>query len=65
MYNLNLARTDSATLGSYFEQAADFAASKPWFDCTLMFERQARDAALALPERQRGVWPWRDSKLNV
>lgn len=62
---MNLARADSATLVSYFENAADFAASNPWFDCTLMFERQPRDAALALPESQRGVWPWRDSKVNM
>ncbi|RHZ49215.1 FAD-dependent monooxygenase fmqD [Aspergillus thermomutatus] len=65
IYNLNLKRTDATTLQFYFESVADFSAENPWFECVLMFERQATDAALAVPIRERGVGPWRDSKINA
>ncbi|KAH1604126.1 hypothetical protein KXV73_000463 [Aspergillus fumigatus] len=65
LYNLNLRRTDAATLQSYFDSFVDFSSKNPWFDCDLMYERQATDAALAVPLSERGVGPWRDSKINA
>ncbi|KAL5365929.1 hypothetical protein BJX96DRAFT_182060 [Aspergillus floccosus] len=65
LYNIGLQRTDPPTLESYFNNVTEFSAANPWFDSMLMYERQSPSAVLAVPESRRGVYPWRDTKLNV
>ncbi|KAF6222868.1 hypothetical protein HO133_000919 [Letharia lupina] len=64
-YSLGANRTDVATFSAFFDNFTAFSAANPWFDGSFALERYNTKAALAVPESERGVYPWRDIKTLV
>ncbi|PKX89072.1 FAD-dependent monooxygenase fmqD [Aspergillus novofumigatus IBT 16806] len=65
VYDIGLRQTDPAVMEAYLNNLTEFSASNIWFDGTMVMERHATDAVLAIPESKRGVYPWRDTKFDV
>ncbi|RDW92974.1 FAD-binding oxidoreductase [Aspergillus mulundensis] len=65
MWSTGLARTDVDALVEIWGQWTAFAAENEWFNGLWMQERHSEEALLAVPQEERGVYPWRDTKVNL
>ncbi|KAL4904273.1 hypothetical protein BDW74DRAFT_178854 [Aspergillus multicolor] len=65
MWSSGLARTDVDALVEIWTQWASFAAEHEWFSGLWMQERHSERVLEGIPEEERGVYPWRDTKVNL
>ncbi|PKY04996.1 FAD binding domain protein [Aspergillus campestris IBT 28561] len=63
--SFGLHRTDPIALSEYLHNLTEFAAARPWLNATLMWQRLSPGFVTTVPENHRGVYPWRDTKVNV
>lgn len=64
-YHVGVKATDVDTMASTYDELANYAASRPWYRPLFAFQRYNSKASVALPEAQRGVYPWRDIRTLV
>ncbi|GFF58651.1 6-hydroxy-D-nicotine oxidase [Aspergillus udagawae] len=65
MYSMGLKHTDVDTMVAAFTNWSSFSAEHDWFKGLLMIERHSETTVLAVPEEERGVFPWRDTKIQM
>jgi hypothetical protein len=65
MYSMGLKRTDVDTMVAAFTNWSSFSAENEWFNGLLMIERHSEATVMAVPEEERGVFPWRDTKIQM
>ncbi|KAM0810175.1 putative FAD-binding PCMH-type domain-containing protein [Seiridium cardinale] len=59
-FMVGVKQTDVAAYTSFFNDFAAWNLNRPWFGGSLVFQRYNAAAAQALPESERGAYPWRD-----
>lgn len=64
-YGVGAGRTDPATFSQFVQNLTVFSAANPWFSGAFSIQRYDTTATLAVPESQRGVYPWRDIKMQL
>ena len=52
--------TDVPTFTSVYNQWTDFVGARPWFNGAMVIQRYGAETGLAVPEEDRGAYPWRD-----
>ncbi|KAJ6078876.1 hypothetical protein N7467_008629 [Penicillium canescens] len=65
MYSMGLKRTDVDTMVAAFTNWSTFSVENEWFNGLLMIERHSEATVMAVPEEERGVFPWRDTKIQM
>ncbi|EAW08664.1 FAD-binding oxidoreductase [Aspergillus clavatus NRRL 1] len=65
LYSIGMERTDVSTLSEAWTNWSTFSVEREMFDGFWMVERHPEQVLLAVPEEERGVYPWRDTKLYM
>ncbi|KAF4221567.1 hypothetical protein CNMCM5878_008815 [Aspergillus fumigatiaffinis] len=65
LYSLGLERTDVQTLSEAWTNWTTFSIERGMFNGFWMIERHPEQVLLSVPKGERGVYPWRDTKIYM
>lgn len=65
MYSMGLKQTDVDTMVSTFNNWSKFSAENDWYNGLIMIERHSEKKVMSLPKNEQGVFPWRDTKIQM
>ncbi|KAL5000330.1 hypothetical protein BDV10DRAFT_183398 [Aspergillus recurvatus] len=64
-YSVGAAITQPAAFSTALDSFVSFSAQNSWYAGSFVVQRSSSAAATAVPERRRGVYPWRDIKMQL
>jgi fumiquinazoline A oxidase len=65
MFSIALNKTDPLTFQGFFDDMILFSQMNPTYSGAWVIERYGSQGPLAVPEESRGVYPWRDAKMQL
>ncbi|KAL6239740.1 hypothetical protein BDW75DRAFT_249770 [Aspergillus navahoensis] len=64
-YSVGAAITDPTAFSAALDSFVAFSSQNPWYAGSFVVQRSSSAAATAVPDHQRGVYPWRDIKMQL
>lgn len=64
-FSIALNQTDPLTFQGFFDDLILFSQQNPSYNGAWVIERYGTQGPLAIPEENRGVYPWREAKMQL
>jgi fumiquinazoline A oxidase len=64
-FSIGMGQTDQPTYTSFYNNLVEFSKQNPWYRGQFVVERYGTEGPLAVPQRERGVYPWRHVKMQM
>jgi len=64
-FSIGVNTTDQSTYTSYFNDLVEFSKANPWYRGSFVLQRYGTQGPLAVPQNERGVYPWREVKTQM
>lgn len=64
-FSIALNQTDPLTFQGFFDDLILFSQQNPSYNGAWVIERYGTQGPLAVPEESRGVYPWREAKMQL